>query len=62
MTDKAKVCDKAESEYLDRTFPHEEKGTWYDLTEMLTQRDIVNSCEECPRYGDDCDGEDDEDE
>lgn len=56
MTDKVKKCDAKESEYLDKTFPHEEKGEWYDLTEMLTQCDVVESCKDCPRMGDDCDG------
>lgn len=57
MTDKAKVCGKAESEYLDKTFPHECKGTWYDITDMLTVCDVNDNCEECPKYGDDCDGD-----
>ena len=56
MTDKAKVCDKIESEHLDKTFPHEEKGIWYDITEMLTYCDVIDSCEDCPRYAEDCDG------
>ena len=56
MTDRIKICDKAESERLYKMFPHEEKGTWYDITEMLTYCDVNDSCEECPRYADDCDG------
>lgn len=31
------------------------------MTDIIKQCDVVNSCEECPRYGDDCDGEDDDD-
>lgn len=27
------------------------------MTDIIKQCDIVDSCEECPRYGDDCDGE-----
>ena len=57
MTDRIRICDKAESEHLDKIFPHEEKGTWYDITEMLTYCGVVESCEGCPRYGDDCDGD-----
>lgn len=30
------------------------------MTEIIKQCDVVESCEECPRYGDDCDGEDDD--
>lgn len=56
MTDKVKKCDANESEYLDKTFQHEEKCEWYDLTEMLSICDVVNGCEDCPRMGDDCDG------
>lgn len=62
MTDRIRICDKAESEHLDKIFPHEEKGgTWYDITEMLTYCDANDSCEVCPRYADDCDGEVDDD-
>ena len=32
------------------------------MTDRIKQCDIVDSCEECPRYGDDCDGEDKDDE
>lgn len=27
------------------------------MTDRIKQCDVVDSCEECPRYGDDCDGE-----
>lgn len=27
------------------------------MTEIIKQCDVVESCEDCPRYGDDCDGE-----
>ena len=27
------------------------------MTDRIKQCDIVDSCEECPRYGDDCDGD-----
>lgn len=27
------------------------------MTDIIKQCDVVNSCEECPRYADDCDGE-----
>lgn len=27
------------------------------MTDIIKQCDIVDSCEDCPRYGDDCDGE-----
>ena len=27
------------------------------MCDIITQCDIVASCEECPRYGDDCDGD-----
>lgn len=32
------------------------------MTDRIKQCDVVKSCEECPRYGDDCDGEDEDDE
>ena len=27
------------------------------MTDIIKQCDVVDSCEDCPRYGDDCDGE-----
>lgn len=27
------------------------------MTDRIKQCDVVDSCEECPRYGDDCDGD-----
>ena len=27
------------------------------MTDRIKQCDVVESCEECPRYADDCDGE-----
>lgn len=27
------------------------------MTDRIKQCDVVESCEECPRYGDDCDGD-----
>lgn len=27
------------------------------MTDIIKQCDIVDSCEDCPRYGDDCDGD-----
>ena len=27
------------------------------MTDRIKQCDVVDNCEECPRYGDDCDGE-----
>lgn len=27
------------------------------MTDMIKQCEVVDNCEECPRYGDDCDGE-----
>ena len=27
------------------------------MTDRIKQCDVVKSCETCPRYGDDCDGE-----
>lgn len=27
------------------------------MTDIIKQCDVVDSCEECPRYGDDCDGD-----
>lgn len=27
------------------------------MTERIKQCDVVKSCVDCPRYGDDCDGE-----
>ncbi len=32
------------------------------MTDIIKQCDIVDSCEDCPRYGDDCDGEGDGDD
>ena len=32
-------------------------GSWW-----IKQCDVVNSCEDCPRYADDCDGEEDDGE
>lgn len=32
------------------------------MTDIIKQCDVVDSCEDCPRYGDDCDGEDEDDE
>jgi hypothetical protein len=26
------------------------------MTDRIKQCDVVDSCEDCPRYGDDCDG------
>lgn len=31
----------------------EERG----MTDRIKQCDVVNSCEDCTRYGDDCDGD-----
>lgn len=31
------------------------------MTDRIKQCDLVDNCEECPRYGDDCDGEDNDD-
>ena len=56
MTVMIKKCDEKENEYLDKTFPHKEKGEWFDLTEILNICEVVDGCEDCPRYGDDCDG------
>ena len=28
------------------------------MKDRIKQCDVVDSCEDCPRYGDDCDGED----
>lgn len=28
------------------------------MSDIITQCDVVDSCEVCPRYGDDCDGRD----
>ena len=30
------------------------------MTDVIKQCDVVESCEDCPRYADDCDGEVDE--
>lgn len=27
------------------------------MTDRIKQCDVVDNCEECPRYGDDCDGD-----
>lgn len=27
------------------------------MTDIVKQCDVVESCEECPRYADDCDGD-----
>lgn len=27
------------------------------MTDRIKQCDVVESCEDCPRYGDDCDGD-----
>lgn len=27
------------------------------MTDRIKQCDVVDSCEDCPRYGDDCDGD-----
>ena len=27
------------------------------MTDRIKQCDVVDGCEDCPRYGDDCDGE-----
>ncbi len=27
------------------------------MTDIIKQCDVVDSCEDCPRYGDDCDGD-----
>lgn len=27
------------------------------MTDIIKMCDVVDSCEECPRYGDDCDGD-----
>lgn len=29
-----------ESEYLDKIFPHEEKGEWYDVTKLIEYADM----------------------
>ena len=31
------------------------------MTDIIKICDVVNSCEDCPRYGDDCNGEADDD-
>ena len=31
------------------------------MTDIIKQCDVVDSCVDCPRYGDDCDGEDEDD-
>lgn len=30
------------------------------MADRIKQCDVVESCEDCPRYGDDCDGEESE--
>lgn len=30
--------------------------------EMITYCDVIDRCEDCPRYGDDCDGKGDDEE
>lgn len=32
------------------------------MTDIIKLCDVVESCEDCPRYADDCDGEDKDDE
>lgn len=27
------------------------------MTDRIKQCDVVDNCEDCPRYGDDCDGD-----
>lgn len=27
------------------------------MTDRIKQCDVVDNCEECPKYGDDCDGD-----
>lgn len=45
--------------YGEQLYTHEE--VWgIGMTDRIKQCDIVDSCEECPRYGDDCDGRDDD--
>ena len=40
-----------------------EDGFWpEDYDDVRTPCDITDSCEDCPRYGDDCDGRFDDDE
>ena len=31
------------------------------MTDIIKICEVVNSCEDCPRYGDDCNGEADDD-
>lgn len=30
------------------------------MIDLIKQCDVVDSCEDCPKYGDDCDGEEEE--
>lgn len=30
------------------------------MTDFITYCDVIQNCEECPRYGDDCDGRSEE--
>ena len=40
-----------------------EDGFWpEDYDDVRTLCDVMDSCEDCPRYGDDCDGRFDDDE
>ena len=32
------------------------------MTDRITQCDVVDCCEDCPRYADDCDGRGEEDD
>ena len=39
-------------------------GSWWReerVMDRIKQCDVVDSCVDCPRYGDDCDGEDEDD-
>ena len=47
------VCPECGSEDVDQTYEDED---------IVTYCDVIDDCEECPRYGDDCDGRGDEDE